>query len=388
MFQVLSLQGNLLDEIPDRTFQHLRRLEMLDLSHNRIHSIGDQAFQPLSLLRVLKLRNNMLTVIPALPLSHVPNLAELSLGTNSFTSLRAEDLAPLTFLTSLDLSGAPLEEGLHAESFAALRDLRLLRLDDCGLKEVPTEALSVLERLENLYLNRNQFVELGPEILDKNKRLQIIEITGCPELERLSSDVFKSNLDLRRVIIARNPKLWIIPAGTFRFLTQMTYFDIHANNLRTLQREIAVWNDIPIWLVHDNPLECNCSVAWLREQLDINSSKPAVLCSTPQRLAGRALATTEVADVSCGMGPATQGLIIGVLVVVLLALLIGVVLILMFRHRRPFFRELFKRPEWNGRNEWNGRCSGSTCSRDLRAYPHDYPEYIMASHKPVPVTEL
>ncbi|KAF2361073.1 Leucine-rich repeat [Trinorchestia longiramus] len=385
---VLSLQGNLLDEIPDRTFEHLRRLEMLDLSHNRLHSIGDSALQPLSVLRVLQLSNNMLQGVPAAALEHVPNLAELSLGTNSFSALRAEDLAPLSFLTSLDLSGAPLQDGLHAQSFSALKDLRLLRLDDCGLKSVPTEALGVLERLENLYLNRNEFVELGPQILDNNRRLQIIEIMGCPELERISSDAFKSNLDLRRVIIARNPKLWIIPAGTFRFLTQMTYLDLHANNLRTLQREVAVWNDIPIWLLHDNPLECNCSIAWLREQLDINSSKPAVLCSTPPRLGGRALATTEVADVSCGIGPATQGLMIGIIVVVSLAICIAVIVVLLFRHRRPLFREMFKRPEWNGRTEWNGRCAGSTCSRDLRAYPHDYPEYIMAAHKPVPVTEL
>jgi hypothetical protein len=79
---------------------------------------------------------------------------------------------------------------------------------------------------------------------------------------------------------------------------------------------------------------------------------------------------------------------IGAIVVVLLAILICVILVLLFRHRRPLLREMFKRPEWNARNEWNGRCSGSTCSRDLRAYPPDYPEYIVASHKPVPVTEL
>lgn len=381
----------MLEEIPNRTFQHLKRLEMLDLSRNRLKVIGDNAFYNLPQLRVLLLSDNMLPVVPAVPLSHVPHLAELSLGTNSFTTLVAHDLHPLVSLTELDLAGAQLQNGLSPDSFSALSGLRSLRLDDCGLETIPTEALRVLERLEELYLNRNMFSILEAGSLDGNRRLQILEVVGCPMLERISSEAFKSTLDLRRVTIARNPKLWIIPPGTFRFLTQIFYLDLHANSLHSLQREVAVWNDIHTWLIHDNPIECNCSAAWLRDQLrSVNSTKPTLLCASPPSLEGQQLAKTELSELSCGLGPATQGIVIGTVVVVALAIVIGVVVVLLYRNRRPLLREMLKRPDWTSHNsnEWNGR-NGSCTSRDLRGtYPHDYPEYIMAAHKPVPVTEL
>ena len=170
----------------------------------------------------------------------------------------------------------------------------------------------------------------------------------------------------------------------------MTFLDLHANSLHSLQREIAVWNDIQTWLIHDNPIQCNCSVAWLRDQLRfINNSRPAVLCAAPPSLEGRPLANTDLSDLSCGLGPATQGLVIGTVVVIALAIVIGAVVVILYRNRRPLSREMFKRSDWTNRStEWNGR-NGSCASRDLRgAYPHDYPEYIVAPHKPVPVTEL
>ena len=284
-------------------------------------------------------------------------------------------------LTSLDLSGAQIGNGIALDSFTTLSGLRLLRLDDCRLESIPTEALRPLERLQQLFLNRNMFKELKPGMLDGNRRLQVLEIIGCPNLERISEDTFKNTLDLRRVIISRNPKLWFIPPGTFRFLTQIKYLDIHANNLQSLQRETAVWNDIPVWLLQDNPLVCNCSVAWLRDELRLtNNTSVPVVCSAPPHLSGTPLANTELTDLSCGIGPATQGLVIGIVVVVALAAVIGVVVFLLCRSSRSScLRHLMKGSNWNGRGP----------PGDLRTYPHDYPEYIMATpHKPVPVTEL
>ena len=381
LLQVLSLRGNLLEEVPDRTFQHLSKLELLDLSHNRINSVGDFAFENLTQLRVLHLSHNMLTQIPANSLKLVPHLADLSLGTNSFSELRAEDLQSLVSLTMLDLSGTRLKDGLHPSSFTALTGLRQLRLDDCDLAEVPTDALRSMERLEELYLNRNMFTEIGSNVLSGNRRLQLLEIVGCPNLERISSDAFQSTIDLRKITIARNSKLWIIPPGTFSTLTQVTRLDLHANNLQYLQRGVAIWNDIPVWLIEDNPLDCNCSVAWLRDELRVNnSSRPAVLCAAPPHLEGRSLVNVELIELSCGLGSTTQGIVIGVVVFIVVILMIGLILLVIYRSSRgSCLRHLMKGSKWGNGRETTG---------NLHAYPHDYPEYIMAPNKPVPVTEL
>ena len=359
-------------------FHYLVELEHLDLSHNQISVIQDGAFDNLSKLRLLLLHDNLLPAIPSTTLKSVTKLAELSIGGNSFEKINPGDLSYLRFLFSLDLSGTNLVTGLSSESFNNLSGLRILKLDACNLDTVPTEPLKKLIRLEELHLSRNMIVEIPANVFSANKRLRIIKISGCPKLERISKESFTENLDLQNITISKNKKLKYLQPGTF-YLSELNTLDLHGNNLEQISKDLAMWNDIRNWYIHDNPLVCNCSISWLWKSLkDANSSSgPDVLCYAPKSIKDRSLTSLTHNDLSCGLDPATQGLVIGLVVFFILVIAFAITLLILCRKSGSCVNRLLK-----------GHKLGGGSSRENGTFPRDpYHGYILAP-KPVPVTEL
>lgn len=58
----LNLQDNLLDQVPVRSMGHLAKLNLLDLSKNKISVIPNDAFKGLTKLATLKLMDNNVTL--------------------------------------------------------------------------------------------------------------------------------------------------------------------------------------------------------------------------------------------------------------------------------------------------------------------------------------
>ncbi|KAL7641353.1 UNVERIFIED_CONTAM: hypothetical protein RMT77_008492 [Armadillidium vulgare] len=371
---VLSLRGNLLEEVPDGVFQQMPRLEQLDLSHNRITTIGNEMLRGLPRLTVLLLSQNRLKTIPSTTLVQVPHLAEFSIGGNNFKAVHKKEFEALRSLTFLDLSGTDFSNGIESTSFEYIADLRSLKLNDCSLKEVPTAALSKLGELEELELNRNFLVDIPKGAFSANRRLKILRISGNPNLERISPGSLRDNLNLVQVDFSRNRHLTFLPPDDFRFLTSLSTLDLHGDNLNYIPQDAVSWSDIPTWYLHDNPITCNCSSAWLRKMLiSRNQSTSSTLrCAEPQALQGIPLSSTELSDLFCGLDAATQGVVIALSVCGLLLVLASVAFFLLYLNRGSCVRQLLKGQKWS-------RASRSAS----RSYDSEYP-----CIKPVPVTEL
>ena len=326
------------------------------------------------------MHDNLLTTIPAASFQQVPNLAELSIGGNNFRTIGTDSFSNFTSLASLDLSDADLSEGLNPDAFSNLKGLRKLKLNGCSLTYIPTDTLQNLPRLDELYLNRNMFTEIPAHALKGNKRLRKLEISGCPSLERVSSEAFNNNLDLQNITMSKNRKLTYLLPETF-FMPHIIHLDLHGNDLQQVSKQLARWNDIQFWYIHDNPLHCNCSSAWLWKSLtDSNgTSGPDVLCFAPPGLRDRSLASLQHHDLSCGMDANTKAIFIGCVVFLVLIILSVILILFICRHSNQSgscINHLLKGHKLGGGN-----------GRDNGTYPRDpYPGYIMA--KPVPVTEL
>ncbi|XP_066942039.1 carboxypeptidase N subunit 2-like isoform X2 [Macrobrachium rosenbergii] len=374
---VLSLRGNVIESLDGRVFVYLKQLKDLDLSENRLEVIKDDALTGLSNLRVLHLHDNRLAAIPSQNLALVPDLAYLSLGGNEFLEVNEFDLASQKTLKDLNLSGAQLGDGLTADSFRGLSGLTKLMLEDCGLKEVPTAALSPLTKLEELHIGRNLFTSLPPNAFSDNRHLSALHVSGCPDLTYINKDVLHNNVNIKSVVITQNPHLTYIDEDAFRFLSELSLLDLHGNNIQTLSENAASWKDIEKWSLEGNPIACNCSAAWLRTLILAPNSSSSVKCVSPPSLSGVPLASTQMIDLACGMDPAIKGLVIGLVVTVVVV--VAIVVVLLYRHHGSCVHRLLK---GHRLDRHGGTFGHHSCSHD------HYQGYIMTPQKPVPVTEL
>ncbi|XP_068221024.1 uncharacterized protein [Palaemon carinicauda] len=374
---VLTLRGNIIEYLDAGVFVHLKQLKDLDLSENRLQSIEDNALEGLDNLRVLHLHDNRLATIPSQNLALVPDLAYLSLGGNEFFEVNEYDLGSLKTLKDLNLSGAQLGDGLTVDSFKGLSGLTKLMLEDCGLEEVPTAALSPLIKLEELHIGRNLFTSLPPNAFSYNRHLSALYISGCPELTYINKDFLHSNVNIRTVVISQNPHLTYIDEDAFQFLSELSLLNLHGNNIQTLSENVASWKDIEKWSLVGNPIACNCSAAWLREHIISLNSSLSLRCVSPPGLSGTTLASTQMTDLACGMDPAIKGLVIGLVVTVVVV--VAIVVVLLYRHHGSCVHRLLK---GHRLDRHGGTFGHHSCSHD------NYQGYIMTPQKPVPVTEL
>ena len=165
----LNLAANSLTDVPTEALHKLKRLELLDLSRNRIEYVADGAFKTLS-LQTLKLAENNLTLsagafsgldkslknlnlkgtgLRSLPdgVSRLSSLAFLDLAQNSITQLPARAFAGMGSLTALNLE-RNLIQVLEPTVFQGVNDtLSSLSLLNNLIADFPTDAMRIMGRL-------------------------------------------------------------------------------------------------------------------------------------------------------------------------------------------------------------------------------------------------
>ncbi|XP_055297469.1 leucine-rich repeat-containing protein 15-like [Sitodiplosis mosellana] len=174
--------GNQLKVIPGNVFDRLTKLEILDLSWNKITSIHENGFKGLSNLRTLKLNRNQLQRFKLHTFENVPLLEELLLNNNHIETIE-DGVLKLPNLKRLDLSHNKLTElsnlmfkdcmqleylDLRSNHITSLRrsvyslgNLQYLNLDNNRIADIYLRALVRLPALEHLSMENN-----GPSLND------------------------------------------------------------------------------------------------------------------------------------------------------------------------------------------------------------------------------
>ncbi|XP_008114843.2 malignant fibrous histiocytoma-amplified sequence 1 [Anolis carolinensis] len=297
----LSLRRNRLAQLPPPSaLRHLVRLSELDLSHNRLRGLRDEG-RALALLggqlRKLNLSHNQLGAESegALPagLAHLRCLEELDLSFNRLRRLPERSLAPLQRLRALDvdhnqlgafpnalLSLGALEELdcsgnrlLRAlpEGISALHRLKVLWLSGTGLEALP-EGLCRLAALESLMLDGNRLVAL-PAGFGGLQRLKMLNLSSnllsdfpaailaLPGLEELylSRNQLSllpggvSQLQQLRTLWLDNNRLRFLPDAVVQ-LRQLEELVLQGNQIAILPEGFGQLSRVSLWKIKDNPL--------------------------------------------------------------------------------------------------------------------------------------
>lgn len=276
--RTLVLNGNLLEEIANRTFVHLRTLEELDLVGNRLTAISEEAFVGLNNLRTLRLGENLLSRLPTSS-TFAPtarSLRSLSLDGNPLLSISVRSaFGSLPALSELSVEGCRLRDvgatasGETIHVFEGLRNLTVLKLGNNALTYLPSpDEWKHVARLQELVLSNNAFDEIPSGAFFPLKALGVLQADRCPRLRTIKARAFTGCVSLRAVSLNNNPVLAKIESGAFQGMPSVQYLGLSGNALATLPEDAfpyVVAFGVETLDIRGNPLECNCSLSWLRE---------------------------------------------------------------------------------------------------------------------------
>ncbi|VDO94875.1 unnamed protein product, partial [Soboliphyme baturini] len=250
-------------------FSSLDRLEVLDLSKNKIGNISRTMFAPLPSLSFLDLNLNMIEDIDDGSFAGMPNITKLKIEGTYLDNLRPNMFVNLSNLEYLQLGWNELKT-IPEGAFTHTPNLKVLSLNSNGLLQtLDPSALKNLKQLEILNLSYTSVVTIEP-LLFNGTKLKVLDLSSG-ELERLPADAFDFTPDLETLFV-NNTKLISLPD---------TIFD----RLKRLQEINLSYNQ---WLC-DTTLGWLSS--WLRNSAAIVQNRNYVSCEWPIRLRGISVAS-------------------------------------------------------------------------------------------------
>ncbi|KAG5862149.1 hypothetical protein JTB14_007817 [Gonioctena quinquepunctata] len=205
-------------------------LHELDLSNNKIVQIRF-SFPLYEKLVVLNLSSNRIKTLGDSNFNFQKNLTHLDLSSNQIENLGKDSLKGLKALTHLDLRNNSLED-IQSLAFRELHSLSVLRL--CGNRLIHLEEglFRAPKNLKELHLNDNQFLEVPTDALADTVHLRYLSLSRNFVLNVKEGDM--PNLpELHILLLDNNVIREIHPAG-LSSLVALDHLDLSDNNLTAI----------------------------------------------------------------------------------------------------------------------------------------------------------
>lgn len=279
-------------------------LQSLNLSHNNIVSINDEAFERATLLESLDLSSNLLTDIKRLSKMwpKLTSLQYLDLSNNSFEIISQGDFDSLDMLKSLAINDLNQVNRIEKNAFKNLPNLcelkaynypRLGYLDVQGIVELLPTLSSLDVEIKDSAVGSDQ---IQPA---KHPRLKQIGIRGY-RLRSVSSATLAGLKSKDLHIKLMNTSLTLLPPALLFPVPRSSNvdLDVSGSKLTVLSPQFLSAledrrNSLALHGLDTNPIHCDCNARALRRWLP-GSHMSSLRCATPDYLAGKLL--TEVGD--------------------------------------------------------------------------------------------
>ncbi|KAK6636750.1 hypothetical protein RUM43_010413 [Polyplax serrata] len=172
--QILNLEHNLIETLPQGTFAPMKNLHTLILSYNKIRTLDAYSLNDLYVLSLLSLDNNQIEVIHEESFRNLSSLQDLNLNGNALTDV-PKALRNMRLLRTVDL-GENSITNITASGFSGMNNLYGLRLIGNQLTEITRKSFSNLPELQILNLARNKIKKVEKGAFNGNLHLQAIRL--------------------------------------------------------------------------------------------------------------------------------------------------------------------------------------------------------------------
>ncbi|XP_072357372.1 leucine-rich repeat and immunoglobulin-like domain-containing nogo receptor-interacting protein 1 [Scyliorhinus torazame] len=288
--QRLGLGHNLLRYLQPGTLRGLAALRSLELAGNPLLLLGDHTFRGLAALRTLSLGSPELAWAGPRAWAGLSGLNQLTVRGAALTWPPSPALSPLLNLTALRLLAFPKAAALPGRPFQDLSRLRLLEIDSwASLAQLGPDCLLGLN-LVWLSVTRCNLSAIPYASLRTQAYLRFLNLSHNP-IGAIRGALLQhvTRLEELRLVGGR---LRVIHDAAFRGLVYFRMLDVTANQLASLPaaafRSLASLQSLGLGL---NPLACDCRLLWIvRRRHRLRFLGPQLpTCTSPPSLHGRRL---------------------------------------------------------------------------------------------------
>lgn len=278
--KLLNLSQNMLYDLPETIFEGLHGLEELSLSYNEFHVIPFQVFAPLKRLRLLDLSYNAIALIPDDFFLQNKNLVSLLMQGNNLASLSPKSFAGLSNLKMLDLSNNTLHN-LPRNLFRGLKNLQYLNLGKNSIAELSSNSFYGLNNLAWLNLSHNPLSCLPTKLFGPCPNLDTLIIAYTQLKELLDTDL-NGLANLNTLIVNNNVYLREIGDYTLVHCPNLQHIDFSGNNLTKLPRSLSTLANVRELNLGSNSWTCDCRMLWfLQWSKNLTFAENELLCARP-----------------------------------------------------------------------------------------------------------
>ncbi|GMT07218.1 hypothetical protein PENTCL1PPCAC_30582, partial [Pristionchus entomophagus] len=227
--ELLDLSRNCLGAVPAPALRNSQRLTYLDLSSNKIAEIGNFNVMNLPRLRELQLNDNILNKIHPMAFMNVPELQFLYMRNNLISNLDGNRLQAFSKLEILDARNNMLSK---LPSFKDQPNLKEIRLDGNLIAKVETLAFTSNPRLQLISLQDNAISVVARNSFDSLDRLVVLLLSNnsIKSIDRGMLDGMKNLQQLNM----RNNSIAEVDKDSFAPLKLLTTLDLGYNQLKTI----------------------------------------------------------------------------------------------------------------------------------------------------------
>nr|QFE31820.1 toll-like receptor 8 [Sillago sinica] len=304
----LNLSGNGFSAAPSgKDFVALPNLTYLDLSFNKIDLAYNEAFRELKKLKVLDLSHNAhyfrafgithnLNFTQNLPVLRVLNMSYNSISTLTTKKMYSRSLSELQF--SYNYLGTLWKErdGSYEEIFTHLTNLTILDISHNKIDKIPNTVYELLPcTLVTLHISHNALTNFAWDNLRFFHRLQTLDLSfnSLVNVTTINPNVTHTLtfLDLSHNLILQ------LDSGFVNGVRSLKTLSLSFNKLTVINEstfEAAPENPIQTLFLHENPLQCTCDsfdfIVWIeKSNVKIPRLTTGVICATPENQKGKPL---------------------------------------------------------------------------------------------------
>lgn len=260
----LDLSSNQLSDVPVAVAA-LHMLRSLDLGENRITTLRNDSFRNLQQLTGLRLMDNLIANVTVGCLFDMPKLNVLNLARNKIQTIELG-----AFERNTEIEAIRLDRNLLADVngiFAALNSLQWLNLSENQL--VWFDYAFIPKDLKWLDIHGNYIEALG-NYYQLRDQISVTTLDASHNrITELSPDAVPNSIEL---FFVNNNQIRNVYPNTFAEKINLTRVDLYANALAKLSLHavrIAAMRQhraLPDFYLAGNPLECDCTMGWLRHR--------------------------------------------------------------------------------------------------------------------------
>lgn len=245
----LNASGNQIANLSKFTFSGLKSLRVLDLSGNLIETLDGGVWEESPNLWEIHLRSNKIITIGEGVFDPLINLKVLDLSDNQLLDVPTGALRRLPSLRTLNLADN-LMESISSDAIPNLRDLKVLSLASNVISYIHNAGFDGLLSLEYLDISYNNLSFIPKQQLSKLMSLGELDLSGN-QFSTIGPIAFQSLFELRRLRLCRLPKLELVDVRAF----------VDNIKLQSIFMEYNVGlTNLPTRLFHGNPLLVDISV--------------------------------------------------------------------------------------------------------------------------------